>query len=59
MNNDLNLLAYFLKIHELVAVTSEKSKKKAVIRNTIRPCGYKTFFMLNSTENDFFPAHKY
>ena len=23
------------------------------------PRGYKSFFMLNSTEADFFPAHKY
>ena len=24
----------------------------------IRPRGYKTFFMLNSTEHEIFPAHK-
>ena len=26
--------------------------------NQVWPRGYKTFFMLNSTEHEFFPAHK-
>ena len=35
----------------------EKNLEKDEKEN--KPRGYKTFFMLNSTEHEFFPAHKY
>ena len=30
---------------------------RILIGEIIRPRGYKTFFMLNSTEHEIFPAH--
>ena len=33
-------------------------KGKNFLLEETRPQGYKTFFMLNSTEHEFFPAHK-
>ena len=35
-----------------------EQKKKRNTKFGIRPRGYKTFFTLNSTEHETFPAHK-
>ena len=37
---------------------SKFRKNSAGSEALIRPRGYKTFFMLNSTEYEIFPAHK-
>ena len=42
----------------LTPVLLSKSNHGELWWSVARPRGYKNFFMLNSTEHDFFPAHK-
>ena len=42
----------------LKQITAKQDAEKNLNVLCIRPRGYKTFFMLNSTEHEFFPAHK-
>ena len=40
-------------------VDSDDTDQTVRMRRVICPRGYKTFFMLNSAEHDFFSANKY
>ena len=48
------------KMCKTVRIGTEKYDQMMLVEKVaILPRGYITFFMLNSTEYDFFPAHKF
>ena len=46
------------EMESLVSDTEKSQPEHSWHMLETRPRGYKTFFMLNSTEHEFFPAHK-
>ena len=53
-NKKTNSLIYSVLLH----VCSQQMDLNLILFKLAWPRGYKTFFMLNSTEHEIFPAHK-